>query len=256
MAKERKSDQAAENPEKGRDEAPQAKAAEKKGKDEAPQAKAAEKKGKDEAPQAKAAKEKGGKKKAAVPPAAGVPKGYVPRLLKKYRDEIAPALRKHFQYKSPMQVPRLVKIVVNVGEGEATRNIKALDEAIEEIALIAGQKPRTNRARVSVAQFKVREGMPVGCSVTLRGARMYDFLDRLINVALPRVRDFRGLPLDAFDGRGNHSMGVREQLIFTEIDYSKVTATRGMNITTVTTARTDDECRELLRLFGMPFRKK
>jgi large subunit ribosomal protein L5 len=156
----------------------------------------------------------------------------------------------------PMQVPRIKKVVVNMGVGEATRNIKVLDEAIEEMAQITGQKPKTTRAAVSVAQFKVRKGMPVGCSVTLRGWRMYDFLDRLINVAIPRVRDFRGLPDNAFDGRGNHSMGIREQLIFMEIDYNKVTETRGMNVTTVTSAKTDEECRELLRLFGMPFRRK
>ena len=190
------------------------------------------------------------------PSAAGVPKGYVPRLLKKYREVVVPAMQKKFSYSSPMQVPRIEKIVVNMGVGEATRNIKILDEAVEEMQIITGQKPKITRAAVSVSQFKVRQGMPVGCCVTLRRRRMYDFLDRLINVAIPRVRDFRGLPESAFDGRGNHSLGIREQLIFMEIDYNKVTETRGMNVTTVTTAKTDEECKELLRLFGMPFRRK
>ncbi|HNY26216.1 MAG TPA: 50S ribosomal protein L5 [Candidatus Sumerlaeota bacterium] len=177
-------------------------------------------------------------------------------MLTKYREEIVPAMQKKFNYKSPMQVPRLVKVVVNMGVGEASRNVKLLDDAAVELGLITGQKARINRARVSVAQFKVRQGMPVGASVTLRGRRMYDFLDRLVNVAIPRVRDFRGLPTNAFDGRGNHSMGIREQLIFTEINYSDVENTQGMDITTVTTAKTDAECRELLTLLGMPFRKK
>jgi large subunit ribosomal protein L5 len=176
--------------------------------------------------------------------------------LTKYREEIVPAMQKKFNYKCPMEVPRLVKVVVNMGVGEASRNIKLLDDAAVELGLITGQKARINRARVSVALFKVRQGMPVGASVTLRGRRMYDFLDRLINVAIPRVRDFRGLPTNAFDGRGNHSMGIREQLIFTELNYSDVENTQGMDITTVTTAKTDAECRELLTLLGMPFRKK
>ncbi len=187
---------------------------------------------------------------------AVIPAGYKPRLLTKYREEIVPAMQKKFNYKCPMEVPRLVKVVVNMGVGEASRNIKLLDDAAVELGLITGQKARINRARVSVAQFKVRQGMPVGASVTLRGRRMYDFLDRLINVAIPRVRDFRGLPTNAFDGRGNHSMGIREQLIFTELNYSDVENTQGMDITTVTTAKTDAECRELLTLLGMPFRKK
>jgi large subunit ribosomal protein L5 len=211
-----------------------------------------------EAKVAKAAKgedpkaKKKGKDESNVAP---IPKDYSPRMLKKYREEIRPALMKKFEYKSTMQVPKLQKIVLNMGVGEAVRDVKVLDQAMEEMATIAGQKPRLNRAKVSVSQFKVRLGMPIGCSVTLRGWRMYDFLDRLINAAIPRVRDFRGLPVNAFDGRGNHNMGVREQLIFTEIDYAKVTTNRGMNITMVTTANTDAECRELLTLFGMPFRK-
>lgn len=186
---------------------------------------------------------------------AVMPKGYVARLQRKYREEVTPALFKKFEYSSPMQVPRVEKVVVNMGVGEGSRNIKVLEEAIKELTLITGQKPKMTRATKSVAQFKLREGMPVGCCVTLRGARMYDFLDRLINVAIPRVRDFRGLSLNAFDGRGNHSMGVKEQLIFTELDYNQIETIRGMNITTVTTAKTDAECRELLTLLGMPFRK-
>ncbi|HUT26223.1 MAG TPA: 50S ribosomal protein L5 [Sumerlaeia bacterium] len=185
-----------------------------------------------------------------------MPAGYVPRLLKKYREEIVPAMMKKHGYKSPMQAPRIEKVVVNIGVGEATENIKALEDAQTELALITGQKPKLTRASRSVAQFKVRRGMPIGCCVTIRGWRMYDFLDRLINVAIPRVRDFRGLPESAFDGRGNHSLGIREQLIFTEIDYDKISATRGMNVTTVTSARTDAESRDLLSMLGMPFRRK
>ncbi len=178
-----------------------------------------------------------------------------PRLLERYRKDAVPALQKKFGYKNPMQVPRLTKIVVNMGVGEATRDFKELEAAAAELTLITGQKPRLTRAKVSVSAFKVREGMPVGCFVTLRGARMYEFLDRLVNVAIPRIRDFRGLPLRAFDGRGNHSMGVREHTIFMELDPNKVPRVRGMNITTVTTARSDEEARELLTLLGMPFRR-
>jgi large subunit ribosomal protein L5 len=196
-------------------------------------------------------------KKGAAPAqvAVAVAADYKPRLLTKYRQDVVPALQKTFNYSSPMQIPRLKKIVVNMGVGEASRDAKLLDTAAEELTLIAGQKPRINRASRSVAQFKLRQGMPVGTSVTLRGWRMYDFLDRLISVAIPRIRDFRGLPVNAFDGRGNYNMGVREQLIFVEIDYSKVTNVQGMNITIVTSAATDAECREMLKLFGMPFRK-
>ena len=195
------------------------------------------------------------KSKGAAAPKTAVPKGYKSRLLEKYRQDIVPGLVKKYNYGSVMEVPRLLKIVVNMGVGEATKNIKELDEAEAELALICGQKPKVTRSMRSVAAFKVRKGMPVGCCVTLRGWRMYDFLDRLINVAIPRIRDFRGLPGNAFDGRGNYSMGVREQLIFTEIDYNKVTQTRGMNITAVTTAKSDEECKDLLAMFGMPFRK-
>ena len=176
------------------------------------------------------------------------------RLWERYQKEIAPALAKEFSYKNPMAVPRLKKIVVNLGVGEATQNIKLLDAASAELTQITGQKPVVHRARKSIAQFKVRKGMPIGCSVTLRGPRMYEFLDRLLSIALPRVRDFRGLPGKAFDGRGNYTLGVRDQLIFPEIDYAKVDKARGMNITLVTDARTDEEARSLLRHFGMPFR--
>jgi large subunit ribosomal protein L5 len=176
------------------------------------------------------------------------------RLFERYKKEIAPALAKEFSIGNPMAVPRLRKIVVNMGIGEATQNIKLLDAASAELSQITGQKPVTHRARKSIAQFKVRKGMPIGCSVTLRGQRMYEFLDRLTSIALPRVRDFRGLPSKAFDGRGNYTMGVRDQLIFPEIDYAKVDRARGMNITMVTDAKTDEEARSLLRHLGLPFR--
>lgn len=179
---------------------------------------------------------------------------YEPRLKTRYREVIAPALQKKFGYKNVMKIPRLKKIVVNMGVGAASRDIKELDAAEKELAIITGQKPRTTRARIAVSTFKIREGMPIGCFVTLRGARMYEFLDRLINVALPRIRDFRGLPGRAFDGRGNHSIGIKEHLIFVELDYNQISKNRGMNITTVTTAKTDAEAKELLTLFGMPFR--
>ncbi|MCX6998994.1 MAG: 50S ribosomal protein L5 [Candidatus Sumerlaeota bacterium] len=180
----------------------------------------------------------------------------MPRLLELYRKEVVPAMMKRFNYKNVMQVPRLAKIVVNMGVGDAARDIKELDAAQQELALITGQKPKVTRSTKSISAFKVRKGNPVGCCVTLRGAYMYEFLDRLINVAIPRIRDFRGLPPDDFDGRGTHSMGIKEHLIFMELDYDKVSKTRGMNITTVTNAKTDEEARELLRLFGMPFRER
>jgi large subunit ribosomal protein L5 len=183
------------------------------------------------------------------------PKTPMPRLQKKYREVIAPALMKKFGYTNVMQIPRLEKIVVNMGVGAASRDIKELDAAEKELAIIAGQKAKSTRARVSVSQFKIREGMPVGCFVTLRGARMWEFLDRLISVAIPRIRDFRGLPPNAFDGRGNHSMGVKEHNIFVELEYSMISKNRGMNITTVTTAKTDAEAKELLTLMGFPFRQ-
>jgi large subunit ribosomal protein L5 len=171
-----------------------------------------------------------------------------------YTKEVVPALKKQFSYKSIMQVPRLDKIVINMGLGEAIQNIKILDSALEEIAAITGQRPVITKARRSIAQFKLRAGMPIGCMVTLRKERMYEFLNRLINIALPRVRDFRGLPPHAFDGRGNYSLGIKEQIIFPEIDYDKIDKIKGMNIVITTTAKTDEEGRELLRLLGMPFR--
>jgi len=177
-----------------------------------------------------------------------------PRLLVKYRNEILPALMKRFGYKNAMQAPKLVKVTLNMGVGEGARDVKIVEAAETELAIISGQKPRRARARVSVSAFKLREGMPVGCSVTLRGHRMYEFLDRLINISIPRIRDFRGLPLTGFDGRGNHSFGIREHLIFMELDFNKVSMVKGMNINTGTTAKTDEEARELLALLGMPFR--
>jgi large subunit ribosomal protein L5 len=171
-----------------------------------------------------------------------------------YTKEVVPALQKQFNYKNIMQVPRLDKIVINMGLGEAIQNIKILDSALEEIAAITGQRPVITKARRSIAQFKLRAGMPIGCMVTLRKERMYEFLNRFINIALPRVRDFRGLPPHAFDGRGNYSLGLKEQIIFPEINYDKIDKIKGMNIVIVTTAKTDEEGRELLRLLGMPFR--
>ncbi len=179
----------------------------------------------------------------------------VPRLLERYREEIVPELRERFGYRNVMEVPAIEKVVVNIGLGEAIQNAKALDAASRDLAVITGQKPLITRARKSIATFKLRKGMPIGLKVTLRGRRMYDFLDRLFNVALPRVRDFRGVSPDAFDGRGNYSLGIREQLIFPEIDYDKIDRVRGLEVTIVTTAETDEEARELLRLLGMPFRR-
>jgi large subunit ribosomal protein L5 len=177
------------------------------------------------------------------------------RLQERYKKEIVPALAKEFSYKNVMQIPQLRKIVINIGVGEATQNIKLLDTAVQELGQIAGQKPVMHRARKSIAQFKVREGQPIGCSVTLRGKRMYEFLDRLVSISLPRVRDFRGLSSKAFDGRGNYTIGLRDQLIFPEIDYAKVDKTRGMNITLVTDAKTDEEARSLLKHLGIPYRQ-
>jgi len=176
------------------------------------------------------------------------------RLLERYKKEIAPALQREFSYPNPMAIPRLRKIVVNIGMGEATQNIKLLDGATQDLTLISGQKPIVHRARKSIAAFKLRKGQPIGVSVTLRGQRMYEFLDRLLNIALPRVRDFRGLSTKAFDGRGNYTIGIRDQLIFPEIDYAKVDKVRGMNITVVTDAKSDEEALSLLRHMGVPFR--
>jgi large subunit ribosomal protein L5 len=177
------------------------------------------------------------------------------RLRDKYKNEIAPALAKEFDIKNPMAIPRIEKVVVNMGLGEASSNAKILDVAAEELKAISGQKPVITKAKKSIAAFKLRQGMNIGSMVTLRGERMYEFLDRLISVALPRVRDFRGVSGKAFDGRGNYTLGVREQLIFPEIDFNKVDKTRGMNISIVTTAKTDDQARSLLKALGMPFRQ-
>jgi large subunit ribosomal protein L5 len=177
------------------------------------------------------------------------------RLKEKYMKEIVPSLMNKFNYKSVMQVPKLEKIVVNMGVGDAVQNSKALDNAVEELTLITGQKPVVTRAKKSIAGFRLREGMPIGAKVTLRGERMYDFLDKLVSVSLPRVRDFRGISKNAFDGRGNYTLGIKEQLIFPEIDYDKVSKVRGMDIVIVTTANTDEESRELLTQLGMPFKK-
>jgi large subunit ribosomal protein L5 len=177
------------------------------------------------------------------------------RLKEKYLKEITPALMSKFNYKSIMQVPKIEKIVINMGVGDAVQNAKALDNAVEELGLITGQKPLITRAKKSIAGFRLREGMPIGAKVTLRGERMYEFFDKLVSVSLPRVRDFRGISKKAFDGRGNYTLGVKEQLIFPEIDYDKVTKVRGMDIVIVTTANTDEEARELLTQFGMPFQK-
>jgi large subunit ribosomal protein L5 len=176
------------------------------------------------------------------------------RLKEKYLKELKPALQKELGLENPMAVPRIEKIVVNMGLGEATQNAKMLDPLVNDLALIAGQKPVTTRAKKSIAAFKLREGMPIGAMVTLRGDKMYEFLDRLISVALPRVRDFKGVSTKSFDGRGNYTIGVRDQLIFAEIDYSKVDKLKGMNITIVTTAPDDNSARALLRQFGIPFR--
>lgn len=178
----------------------------------------------------------------------------MPRLKEKYLKEIRPAMQKKFGYKNVMEIPKLEKIVVNMGVGEATQNPKALDGAVEDLMAITGQRPVVIKARKSISAFKLRKGMKIGCKVTLRGNRMYEFLDRLVNVALPRVRDFKGVSPHSFDGRGNYSLGIKEQLIFPEVDYDKIDQVRGMDITIVTTAKTDEEARELLRLFGMPFR--
>ena len=176
-------------------------------------------------------------------------------LKEKYRQEVAPALQKEFGYKNVMQVPNVAKIVVNIGMGEVIQNAKAMDFAVADLAAITGQRPVITRAKRSVAAFKLREGMQIGCMVTLRGDRMYYFLEKVINVALPRIRDFHGISPDAFDGRGNYTLGLREQLVFPEIDYDKIDKLRGMEISIVTTAQSDQEGRRLLALLGMPFRK-
>ena len=177
------------------------------------------------------------------------------RLHVRYAKEVVPALMKHFNYKNVMAVPKLEKIVINMGLGEAIANAKILDVAVDELGRIAGQRPVITRAKKSIANFKLRQNMPIGAAVTLRGERMFEFLDRLVSIVLPRVRDFRGVSTKSFDGRGNYTLGLRDQLIFPEIPYEKVDKIRGMNVTVVTTARTDDEARELLKQLGMPFRQ-
>ncbi len=214
-------------------------------------------KSKPEKPQA--AKASGGRKKG---PAVEVESGEstpdsqagTPRMVEKYRDQVVPALMKEFNYRNPMQVPRLRQIVLNVGMGEAIQNMKLLESAASELGTITGQRPVITRAKKAIAGFKLRQGMPIGAKVTLRSRRMYEFLDRLVSLALPRIRDFRGVSPKSFDGRGNYTLGLKEQLIFPEIKYDNVTAIHGMDITFVTTARTNDEGKALLRLLGMPFR--
>jgi len=178
------------------------------------------------------------------------------RLKEKYQKEVVPALQKEFGYKNVMAVPKIEKVVVNMGLGEATANAKIIDTGADEIARITGQKPVTRRAKKSIAAFKVRKGMPIGTMVTLRGERMWEFLDRLMSIALPRVRDFKGVSPKGFDGRGNYTLGLRDQLLFPEIDYMKVDKARGMNVSVVTTAKTDEEARKLLQFIGMPFRQQ
>jgi large subunit ribosomal protein L5 len=207
---------------------------------------------------AKKSGEKGGKGAVGIQAGARpkVAKDYVPRFKKLYDEKVVPALTKRFQYKNPMQVPRLEKVVINVGVGEAVANPRLIDGVVKEIALISGQRPCISKARKSISNFKLREGMPIGAFVTLRRAQMWEFIDRLITVATPRIRDFRGLPDRGFDGRGNYTVGLKEQIIFPEIDLDSVEKIRGMDMTFVTTARTDVEAYELLKELGLPLRKK
>jgi large subunit ribosomal protein L5 len=199
---------------------------------------------------------KGGKSKAASAPSGPVrptPEGYVPRLKTRYSDEVVPKIQKEFGIGNIMAVPRIERISLNMGVGEAIQNIKILDDAVEELGALAGQKPVVTKAQKSIAAFKLRQGMPIGCRVTLRGDRMWEFLDRLISIALPRVRDFRGVPSKSVDGRGNYTMGIRDHLIFPEVDYNRVEKPKGMNITIVTTAGNDERALYMLRELGMPF---
>ena len=209
-------------------------------------------------PEVKAKKKKGKEAAAAAGPVIGEAEAptRVPRLKEHYEKSVLPELVKRFSYRNPMEAPRLRKIVVNMGVGDALQNIKLLDTAAMELSIIAGQKAAIRRAKKSIANFKLRQGQPIGCMVTLRGARMYEFYDRLVNVALPRIRDFRGVPMKSFDGRGNYTIGITEQIIFPEINYDKVEKIRGMDITFVTSAATDEEGQELLRLMNMPFRQR
>jgi large subunit ribosomal protein L5 len=205
---------------------------------------------------AKSASPKGRRSAAAAPARSsgnGFQKPTYAGLRQRYHDEVAPALQREFEYANPMQIPRVEKVVVNIGLGEAIQNAKALDAAVGDLTTITGQKPIVLRAKRSIAQFRLRTGMPIGAKVTLRGQRMYDFLERTMNLALPRIRDFRGIAVRSFDGRGNFSLGLREQLVFPEIDYDRIDRLRGLEISIVTTARTDEEGRKLLELLGMPF---
>jgi large subunit ribosomal protein L5 len=244
-----------------------AKAAEGDGKkaDKAPKAEAKADKGQKADKGAKAAKGQGGKGKPGKEEKGEKESGklverpldgYTPRMMSTYKKEIIPALMKRFSYKNVMQVPRLDRIVVNMGVGEAVEDQKHIEHAAEDLQIVTGQKPAIRRSKKSISNFKLRQGMPIGCMVTLRRWRMYEFLDRFISLAVPRVRDFRGLPDNAFDGRGNYTIGIKEQIIFPEINYDKVSKIRGMNITFVTTANTDEEAHELLAAFGVPFRKR
>lgn len=203
----------------------------------------------------KGSKGKGGSAALPTGPSAPLPEGYVPRLKKRYQEEVIAKLQKEFGIDNVMAVPKIEKISLNMGVGEAIQNIKILDDAVEELASLAGQKPVITRAQKSIAAFKLRQGMPIGARVTLRGTRMWEFLDRLLSIALPRVRDFRGVSTKSFDGRGNYTLGVRDQLIFPEIDYNKVEKAKGMNITIVTTAGNDERAMFLLRELGMPFQR-
>ena len=200
-------------------------------------------------------KDKGAKAPKAAPagPARVAPEGYVPRLKTQYAEQVVPKLKKEFGIDNIMAVPRVERISLNMGMGEAIQNVKILDDAVEEMTALAGQRPTVTRAQKSIAAFKLREGMPIGARVTLRGNRMWEFLDRLISIALPRVRDFRGIPTKSFDGRGNYTMGIRDHLIFPEVDYNRVDRPKGMNITIVTTAGNDERALYLLRELGMPF---
>jgi len=237
-----------------KDKAPQSDKADKAGKPGKPADKAAEKQAKAAEKQARAAKaaEKPAEKPAkSAQPALPVPPA---RLAAHYREKVVPELLKKFGYKTSMQVPRIRKITLNMGVGETVGDKKTLDNAVADMAKIAGQKPVITKARRSIANFKLRAGFPIGCMVTLRGARMYEFLDRLVNIAIPRIRDFRGVSNRAFDGRGNYSLGVKEQIIFPEIEYDKIDALRGMNIAITTTAKSDDEAKALLAAFRFPFK--
>jgi len=253
MSEEKAKDQAKSKKAEGEGKKADPKKAAKGQADKAPKGEAkAETKAKGGKGKADQAAEKEGGKKLVERPLDG----YKPRMMTMYRNEVVQALRKRFNYKNVMQVPRLDRIVVNMGVGEAVEDQKHLDHAIEDLQIITGQKPAIRRAKKSISNFKLRQGMPIGCRVTLRRWRMFEFLDRFISLTVPRIRDFRGLPDNSFDGRGNYTIGLKEQIMFPEINYDKVAKIRGMNITFVTTAKTDEECYELLTALGVPFRKR